>query len=327
MGAKPNLTIQYVTEFIKNNSQCILVSKTIKVSRTKLDMICGCGNLFTVTFNAFAQQNKRQCNVCGREIGDKQRRSNLLSAVEYIESNTTLKYVSGDYKSNTSKLILRCGCGELMERSLTSIQSTVNANKISCCIPCDIKARALKQTHPMEIILDYIENETDCSYVSGEYKHYKSKLVFRCKCGKEFKTTWDSFKSSGKQTCNTCSKQQSKAERKIELYLCENNIEFISEYRFDDCRYKNTLPFDFYIPELNLCMEYDGEFHYRDTKIHNVVLQQARDTIKDSYCLEKGIRLVRIPYYELKNLNTILNTIFKYGNTEVSENIIRHRRE
>jgi len=90
----------------------------------------------------------------------------------------------------------------------------------------------------------------------------------------------------------------SKGERKIMTYLDKMNIEYIAEFRIDDCKDQITLPFDFYLPKYNLCIEFDGEQHYRpieyfggEKKFNN---QLRRDYIKDMYCLDNKISLIRI---------------------------------
>ena len=42
-----------------------------------------------------------------------------------------------------------------------------------------------------------------------------------------------------------------------------NNINYIREKRFKDCKNIKPLPFDFYLPEKNICIEYDGEHHFK----------------------------------------------------------------
>lgn len=43
---------------------------------------------------------------------------------------------------------------------------------------------------------------------------------------------------------------ESKGERQIKEFLLNNSINFIQEKRFEDCRDKNPLPFDFYLSRL-----------------------------------------------------------------------------
>jgi len=61
------------------------------------------------------------------------------------------------------------------------------------------------------------------------------------------------------------------------------------------------LRFDFYIPDKNICIEYDGIQHYKPTYIFGSAEKkkktQKRDQIKNLFCEIIGIKLIRIPYY------------------------------
>ena len=85
--------------------------------------------------------------------------------------------------------------------------------------------------------------------------------------------------------------------------------------RFNDCRDKNPLPFDIYVKDLNLLIEYDGEQHYmpiirgnmsaKDAE-NNLLLTQEHDRIKNQYCEQNNISLIRVPYWENKNIESFL---------------------
>lgn len=105
--------------------------------------------------------------------------------------------------------------------------------------------------------------------------------------------------------CSKCS--FSKGELLILKWLDEKNINYISQYKFKDCKNKLPLPFDFYIEKLNLCIEFDGILHFKDKKINNLEKTKHNDLIKTSYCKEKNINLLRITYLEIKNIEQILN--------------------
>lgn len=112
--------------------------------------------------------------------------------------------------------------------------------------------------------------------------------------------------------CPICS--ESKGEKAIREYLEKSNIEFIQEYRFEYCKYKYPLPFDFYIPNYNLCIEFDGRQHF-EVSDHfggeeSFELTQIRDNIKNKYCKENSINLLRIPYYEIDSIEKMLNEEF-----------------
>lgn len=67
------------------------------------------------------------------------------------------------------------------------------------------------------------------------------------------------------------------------------------------------MPFDFYLPMYNMAIEYDGEFHYRQIPgFNDLPSQQHRDEIKTQYCEENDIILLRIPYWDKDNIESIL---------------------
>lgn len=120
--------------------------------------------------------------------------------------------------------------------------------------------------------------------------------------------------SSLKRNCGCPICSESKGEKFIRLYLESNNINFVQEYRFEDCRYKSSLRFDFYISKYNLCIEYDGKQHFEafeyfggEESFKNI---QKRDKIKNKFCEENNIRLIRIPYWKLDNIEKILDEEF-----------------
>lgn len=140
--------------------------------------------------------------------------------------------------------------------------------------------------------------------VIGEYINAKTKILHKCKkCGHE----WYAYPSnilSGKG-CPKCN--MSKGETEIGIWLDSKNIKYIQQYTFVDCRDKNPLPFDFYVPQYNLCIEYDGEQHYTPVTFggmdENLAIEQFKktqyhDEIKTTYCKDNDIQLLRIPYFK-----------------------------
>jgi len=98
---------------------------------------------------------------------------------------------------------------------------------------------------------------------------------------------------------------ESSGENLVRVYLEGKNINFKQYYRFDKCVsevnnkcYK--LPFDFYLPDYNILIEYDGEQHYKPIKIwggqEGFERQQKLDLIKNKFAVDNDINLIRIPY-------------------------------
>ena len=100
---------------------------------------------------------------------------------------------------------------------------------------------------------------------------------------------------------------KSKGETTIKNILLAKNVSFIQQYCFDNCRNKRPLPFDFYLPNYNLCIEFDGEQHYKPKfGMKNFIQTQKHDKIKDEYCKSHNIGLLRIPYWESNNSEQII---------------------
>lgn len=89
----------------------------------------------------------------------------------------------------------------------------------------------------------------------------------------------------------------SKTERLVYALLKRKKMEFIAEKKFTDCRDKLPLPFDVYIQSKNLIIELDGIQHFTNIFYNNYEnITMPHDCIKNKYCKEKGIKLLRIPY-------------------------------
>jgi DNA-directed RNA polymerase subunit RPC12/RpoP len=143
------------------------------------------------------------------------------------------------------------------------------------------------------------------------------KVWWKCsKCGNEWNASINSRTGKGKTDCPNC-RARSKCEVIIEKYLKKNNICFMPQYKIDDCKNIRPLPFDFAIfnndNDLLFLLEYDGELHFRGynkSKSSNKKLlkTQKNDKIKNKYCKDNNIRLLRISY---KNKNRMLDILEK----------------
>ena len=111
----------------------------------------------------------------------------------------------------------------------------------------------------------------------------------------------------------------SNGEKKIKAYLELVKLEYESEKEFEDLKNPKTgfkLRCDFYIPSKNTVIEFDGIQHYEyvkefDKKNKEAFLErQYRDSVKDEYCKEKNIKLIRIPYTEYERIETLLKDAF-----------------
>jgi len=132
--------INYVREFVENNSNCELLSDSYHNMRDKLDFRCECGEIFTTTFLAFKFDNRRQCKKCGYLIGASKTKLNYEEVKRRIEINGN-KLLSTSYEKNTSKLKIKCRCGKIFYRTLSNYLKGSD-----CCNYCN-KSKGEKEIY------------------------------------------------------------------------------------------------------------------------------------------------------------------------------------
>ncbi len=116
-----------------------------------------------------------------------------------------------------------------------------------------------------------------------------------------------------KCNCPECL-QLSKGELFIQSYCINNNIKNKKQKTFDNCKNKIKLRFDFYLEELNICIEYDGEQHFKPILFfggkESFKKIQINDNIKTKFCKDNNIKLIRFNYKQTENeIKEILNEI------------------
>jgi len=124
-----------------------------------------------------------------------------------------------------------------------------------------------------------------------------------------------------KTGCPKCSSYHN--ENVLHSILDKWDYKYELQKRFKECRDKLSLPFDVYLTDLNILIEYDGEQHYipirrggmteRDAQ-NQLEITKFHDEIKNKYCIQNNIPLIRIPYWERNNMEYFLsNGLLKYG--------------
>ena len=161
------------------------------------------------------------------------------------------------------------------------------------------KCSGNKKLNTKEVIEHFkkVHNNT-YNYDKFEYKNASTKSVVICKKHGEFKVTPHNHKRG--RGCPKC--KMSYGEKEIMFTLDKHKIKYIYQKRFENCRNKYPLPFDFYLPDYNICIEYDGVQHFTTYEFFGGEKEFKKrvkfDAIKNKYCKEKNIKLIRISYYE-----------------------------
>lgn len=216
--------------------------------------------------------------------------------------------VLGTYIRTATKIEMKHNvCGEPWEITPNNFL-TKNKRCPSCAGERKFK------THE-QFVKDVKEKSEGKLEVVGTYTHCETPITVRCKIH-DF--TFDKLPTSimrGRTVCLKCN--LSKGALAIYEYFEKENIVFEVEKEFDECKFEKNLRFDFYIPALNLLIEYDGRHHSNKNgfKGERSTLEaiQIRDCIKDEFAKDKGYPLLRIPY--TTNIPEIINILHKVKQT------------
>lgn len=153
------------------------------------------------------------------------------------------------------------------------------------------------------------EFNLNLSFEKTIYKSKRSSLIVTCPIHGDYETKAEILlKGCG---CPKC--KSSKGESKIREVLDIFNIKYLEQASFKECRADNNrrLLFDFYIPSINTCIEFDGKQHFEPVEYwggqEGLERRKRSDEIKNKFCTDNNINLIRISYNEdieerLKNI-------------------------
>jgi len=199
--------------------------------------------------------------------------------------------VLGTYIRTATKIEMRHNvCGEPWEITPNNFLT-----KNKRCPTCAGKRKF--KTHE-QFVKDVQEKSKGNLEVVGRYTHCETPVKVRCKIH-DF--TFDKLPTSimrGRTVCIKCN--LSEGALTIFEYFEHESIPFEVEKEFDECKFEKNLRFDFYVPSLNLLIEYDGRHHTEDSGFpgerSTLAAIQLRDNIKNKFAEDYGYRLLRIPY-------------------------------
>lgn len=184
----------------------------------------------------------------------------------------------------------------------------------------------------------YGEGRYDYSRAHEDYKNNDSLVWIRC-CIHDhwFRQTPDNNLRSVNGSCPICTIdfRESEGEAEIRRWLLKHGItnfkqdEIILPVEDPRCKRQYMRP-DFWLPDYNLFIEYNGEQHYEDVEFFNsddwsFEDQQIRDEVMRKYCRDHLHNLLEIPYWDFKRLEDILSDILLKGKTDYSTYCVNQR--
>jgi len=184
-------------------------------------------------------------------------------------------------------------------------KQTPNSHIRGNCLKCAIIKNTLSTDQFIEKARKIHGNKYD--YNKTMYTLSKNIVVITCPKHGDFEQTATSHLTGN--GCSQCS--ISKGEEKILKYLKKHNISHIREYKIPGYNYR----YDFYLPELNILIEYDGIQHFKPRSFFGgkdeFKKTRKRDKEKNTLATFNNIHLIRIPYIKYNILEEYLEKQIK----------------
>lgn len=224
---------------------------------------------------------------------------NCYEKIKYFSSIYNFTILSVDKEKQ--KVIIQCNiCKKITQKTMVSLKQYPNA--------CECKSYPVISQEELQ---ERINNAFPKEYLilksngtNGEclIKHLNCGFVFKVKC-------FSDLLNKRNRGCPKCYQFKSQGEKAIKDFLEKNNVFFIPQKTFAPLN-KSKYRFDFYLPDYNLAIEYQGEQHYRDNGYFKDGLDivQKRDNIKREYCKKEGIDLLEISYKDFKKITQIITS-------------------
>ena len=256
-------------------------------------------------------------NGCPECMKDNLRQRFAFSQNDFVKRlrevhGSSFNYDKVIYKNAFTKVILDCP-----EHGLFS-SLPVHLLRGTGCPKCSINKRAEKLKMSVEIFIEKAKkvHRNTYSYEEVNFKNLKDKVKINCKKHGYFYQ--EGFSHLTGQGCPKC--KSSQGENKIINWLINNKVKYIHQWAEHDCIINvNPAKFDFFLPDYNLIIEYDGEQHFKPVKFGSSISDakaqenfenlMIADFIKDDWAKTKKIKMHRIKFDE--DVSEILEVLLK----------------
>lgn len=288
---KKHGTIKYLGyEVVQKNHQ----------KRILVKLLCGCGKEFNRNISELVYRDTLYCPECSKKkMGHKRRQSKRV--MEYIESRG-YKILDRTQSYRTSDLVeVEDSDGYRGYVMYNRLRDGKGMSKF------DVRINKENYIYNVNVFAESNGIESKCVGFSDK-SYARQGLHFICSCGEEFDTSISAFQS-GRARCSHCSKSESKYEYIFKKYLDSLNIKYIQQYSLNQCRDILPLPFDFYV-DYKFFVEIDGQGHFHpcnfnhtsdEKAIKSFESTQKHDKIKDDFCKNNNIPLLRISYSQIED--------------------------
>lgn len=269
----------------------IAVVKKYKNGKTYCQCQCSCEKhtIKMVYKHSLLKGESKSCGCLSVELAQQRERSNRVGE---RFGNLVVKEMLYQYRGEKTYCVCDCDCGN---EHVCSLSNLVTGHTTSCGCRTGDKCWDGRRT---DLVGDRFGMLVVVEMLYG-YKNGQTYCKCKCDCGNESIVYIGNLKQGYTQSCG-CMEGISAGERLIKGILEDNNIKFVPQKRFNDCKNVLPLPFDFYLPDYNTLIEFDGIQHFKPIEYfggeEEFKRRQNNDAIKNKYCKDNKINLIRLPY-------------------------------
>lgn len=263
--------------------------------------ICDCGVERIVSSSSLLLGDTKSCGCARKEslkkLGDKRLAKSKKEFKDRIFSLVGFEYeFMGEYKGIQKKMrVIHRTCGREYQ---VQPHDFINGKR---CPHCYNESRRMTNREFTKRVTKQVGTE----YVFLE-KYVTSLTKIKVKheeCGNTYEIEPNKFLKGVR--CPKCI--FSRGEKEVMTVLDDIGVKYEREKRFLGLGLKR---YDFYLPGYNACIEYDGKQHYKSIEFwggdENLELIKESDRIKNEFCKDNNIELLRIPYWEINNIKSIV---------------------
>ena len=274
-----------------------------------------CGRQFTKNFKEFLRYDSK-CLICNKE----EPRPNLersfrnspealierFNSLQDIDNYKPIDLIESYHTSKSKIRFLHSECGKEFSMSWNEFQQGHRCN----CL------KAIKKRLSGKEVKRQVSLFNSVTYIDSRYDKGKRGQVVKVKhnvCGNEYEVTLRTLQA-GFIGCSKC--RTSRGENAVLTALENLKFEYNREVSFKECKNKGLLFFDFCVytsPEDYILIEYDGVQHFTESfNAKTLAETQRNDSIKDSFCNDWKVPLIRIPYtVDLKSIQSKLSILIE----------------
>lgn len=188
--------------------------------------------------------------------------------------------------------ICKCECGTIKSVKACGLKS--GRSKSCGCLHKELAREEFIRRNSKDLTGKRFGRLVAMEVAEKRYPTEQRKWKCRCDCG-SIVNCFSLNLMRGHTT--SCGCMNSYGEEMISKLLCEHGVKFEKNKTFNTCRMPSGsyAKFDFYINDEYL-LECDGLLHEQGTWLNKPSKVKERDAIKNAWCKENGITLLRVPY-------------------------------